>query len=360
HGKSLRLETQIEGPSGASWPSLFWLPLVRFQVEWVSPHAEVRLEKDGFELKEWIAPKERGFFDCVLRKVSVEDVLGLSRIRMEFRSNTKVEVWPHIGRLKRLPVLMSLGSGEEFPHPMGIANGDRLDLRRYSPGDPARFIHWKALARTRRVMVRVPERSLSPSKRTLAYLVSGPNDEATASAARAAIENRLLGDEWVFAADGTPQATSSTEEALMAILRSAHAKSDGASRLISFLEEGERMGPASIVLFVPPQGGPWLERVTLALKTRSHRSRVVIGVDGLRPAPPRPPRRRVFFLPKQNPVIPIEHLEKVLSTLQALRVETAIVDRLSGQPLSPLHWRKPIASSPSLPHQVADFKKEVA
>ncbi|MCS6858670.1 MAG: DUF58 domain-containing protein, partial [Sandaracinaceae bacterium] len=268
--------------------------------------------------------------------------------------------WPHIGRLNRLPVLISLSGGEEFPHPMGIAHGDRLDLRRYSPGDPARFIHWKALARTRRVMVRVPERSLSPSKRTLAYLVAGQGDEATASAARTAIENRLLGDEWLFSADGTPQVTSSTEEALMAILRSAHAKDEGASRLISFLEEGERMGPASIVLFVPPQPGPWLERVNLALKTRHYRSRVVIGVDGLGSSAPSTPLHRLLFYSTPSPGSPIEPLEKVLHTLEMLRVETVIIDRVSGQPLSTLHLRKPTMQSPALTHQTPNIKREVA
>ena len=84
-----------------------------------------------------------------------------------------IEVLPHLGGIRRLPVLTSLTGGEEFPHPMGLEDGDRVELRRYVPGDSARFIHWKVFGRTRKLMVRVPERALSRARRTVAYLVAG-------------------------------------------------------------------------------------------------------------------------------------------------------------------------------------------
>ena len=52
-----------------------------------------------------------------------------------------------------------------------LEDGDRIELRRYVPGDSARFIHWKVFGRTRKLMVRVPERALSRARRTVGVLV---------------------------------------------------------------------------------------------------------------------------------------------------------------------------------------------
>ena len=79
-----------------------------------------------------------------------------------------MDALPRLAGLSRMPALSSLASGDAAPHPMGLEDGDRLELRRYMPGDPARFIHWKVLSRTRRLMVRTPERALSLARRTAA------------------------------------------------------------------------------------------------------------------------------------------------------------------------------------------------
>ena len=100
-------------------------------------------------------------------------------------------------------------------------HGDRVELRRYVPGDSARFIHWKVFGRTRKLMVRVPERALSRARRTVAYLVAGAHDEAAAAAARAAIEEEALGTDWQFAADGSPEATSDRSEAIHKVMASS-------------------------------------------------------------------------------------------------------------------------------------------
>src|SRR5262249_25508710 len=157
---------------------------------------------------------ERGYHEAIERRVVIEDALGLSRLAIRVQKPCSIEARPHMGALRQLPLLTSYAGGDEFPHPMGLEDGDRVELRRYVPGDPARFIHWRIFSRTRRLMVRVPERALSQARRTVAYLVSGPGDEASAGAARAAVIYGGLGPEWKFSADGSEVDAFRAEDAI--------------------------------------------------------------------------------------------------------------------------------------------------
>jgi uncharacterized protein (DUF58 family) len=163
------LETGGPLPTGFSLPSLWWLPLVQVNWTWVSPDADVADRvSEGGRLREQVALRQRGIFQSVIRRVVVQDAFGLSRIAFHHLQPGPIEVLPHLGGIRRLPVLTSLTGGEEYPHPMGLEDGDRVELRRYVPGDSARFIHWKVFGRTRKLMVRTPERALSRARRTVA------------------------------------------------------------------------------------------------------------------------------------------------------------------------------------------------
>ena len=153
-------ETGRLSPTGFVLPSLRWLPLVRVRWQWFQPPAvEVEEVRDGGRLREQVVLHERGIFEAVTRRILVEDAFGLARVAFRERQAGVIEVLPHLGGIRRLPVLTSLTGGEDYPHPMGLEDGDRVELRRYVTGDPARFIHWKAFGRTRKLMVRMPERS---------------------------------------------------------------------------------------------------------------------------------------------------------------------------------------------------------
>ena len=327
-------ETGTRLPTGFSLPSVWWFPLVQVRWLWLSPEgAAADQASERGRLREHVVLGRRGIFGEVTRRVVVQDAFGLARLAFRHRQPGPVEVLPHLGGIRRLPVLTSLTGGEEHPHPMGLEDGDRVELRRYVPGDSARFIHWKVFGRTRKLMVRVPERALSRARRTVAYLVAGPGDEPAAAAARAAIEEEAFGTDWQFGADGAPEATSEREEALHKVMTSSAAEGRSGSGLKRFLAEVNPRGPAALVVFAPPTTGSWLDEMRVLSMRRHGRVRVVIAVDAVHEQGEPPKWRRWLLTPSAATGIARAELERVGRALSQLRCEVVIIDRVSGRVL---------------------------
>ena len=331
---SSTFETGTRLPTGFSLPSLWWFPLVQVRWTWVSPEgAMAHPVPERGRLREQVMLGRRGIFSEVRRRVVVQDAFGLARVAFRHRQRGPIEVLPHLGGIRRLPVLTSLAGGEEHPHPMGLEDGDRVELRRYVPGDSARFIHWKVFGRTRKLMVRIPERALSRARRTVAYLVTGADDEAAAAAARAAIEEEALGMDWQFAADGAPEATSDREEALRKVMTSSAFEGTSGSGLRRFLAQVDPRGPAALVVFAPPMMGDWLDEVR-ALSARRHgRIRFVIAVDAVHERRKQSGWRRWLLTPRASAGTARAEIEQVGRVLSRLRCEVVIIDRVSGRVL---------------------------
>ncbi len=327
-------ETGTPLPTGFSLPSLWWLPLVQVDWTWVSPVVDAA---DGVaergRVREQVTLRHRGIYPSVVRRVVVQDAFGLSRIAFHHQQPGPIEVLPHLGGIRRLPVLTSLTGGEEYPHPMGLEDGDRVELRRYVPGDSARFIHWKVFGRTRKLMVRTPERALSRARRTVAYLVAGAHDEAAAAAARAAIEEEALGMDWQFAADGSPEATADRAEALHKVMTSSGFTGESASGMKRFLAEVDPRGPAALVVFAPPTTGKWLDEMRALTIRRYGRVRVVIAVDAVHDPDAQSRWRRWVLTPPRSSGVERADLERVGRALGQLRCEVVIIDRVSGRVL---------------------------
>lgn len=332
------METGRMLPTGFTAPSLFLLPLVQVEWTWEEPEgATVETHTVRLRLREEVRLERRGQVHGVVRRIVVQDAFGLARFAVRQRDPVELTVLPHAGKLGEAPLLVSYSGGDERPHPMGVDDGDRVELRRYVPGDPARYIHWKVFGRTRKLMVRVPERALSPARRTVAYQVAGPDDDASAAAARVAIESGALGPDFRFGADGSSADTQRTDEALQMIVRSAEAREQGGRGLESFVRRAEHAGPASLVVFVPPRPGPWLAPVTQALKPRAPRSRVVVAIDGIDADPPAPIWRRLLVRPRAREGTPSAELDQVLAALAATRAEVIVLDRKTGRRLGAKH-----------------------
>lgn len=332
------METGISLPTGFTAPSFFVLPLVQIGWTWERPEdAEVTLTKQRLRLREEARLNRRGRVLGVTRRIVIQDAFGLARLAIRQTDPIELTVLPHAGKLGDAPLLVSLSGGDERPHPMGIDDGDRVELRRYVPGDPARFIHWKVFGRTRRLMVRMPERALTPARRTVAYQVAGPDDDASAAAARVAIESGSFGPDFRFGADGSGEDTDRVDEAVDMIVRSAGAREIGGRALEGFVRRAERSGPASLVVFVPPRPGAWLAPVVAAVKARAPRSRVVVTTDGIDAAPRPPLWRRLLTLPAPREGTPSGELEQVIAALAATRAEVIVLDRKTGRRLGKPH-----------------------
>ncbi len=343
-GGALRLETRRRAPTGLVVPSLWWLPLVQVRWEWERPEGVRVVPQRRFgKLVEEVVAQERGEHRGLRRRLVVEDALGLARLALRKDDALEVVVVPTAGALRSVPALASFAGGDDQPHPLGVEEGDRIELRRYAPGDPARFIHWKVFARTGKLMVRRHEKALVQARRTVAYLVAGPGDDATAGAARVALETHALGAEWVFGADGGDAAgTSVVSEVVSLVVRSAAQRERGAAGLAAFLARADREGPASLVVFAPPEPGEWLPRVLAQLARRRH-VRVVVALDAVAPGAPRRRWRtwlaRALALTAPRAGTPADRLESVLRALAAARAEVLLFDRTTGRALGDAHRR---------------------
>jgi hypothetical protein len=332
----LLLETGVFSATGFRLPSPFYLPLVQLRWSWASPpQAEIEVERRGGRLYERVRLADRGRFEEIERRVVVSDPFGLSRVVLRMNSPRPVAILPRLAGLSRLPSLRALASGDAAPHPLGRFEGDRIELRRYERGDPARFIHWKVLSRTRKLMVRTEERALSIARRTAAFLIAGEADDASAAVARLALERRLLGAEWLFATDLDLAGTDRVDVALDQLMRSTDVRERAGEGLAAFFERTEREGPTSCLVFAPSRPGAWLDRLERAARRR--KLRVVIGVDGVyqQARPHWLLRTLAFHTPPEGTWT--ADLEQVLRRLAGMGAEVTVLDRGSGQALSAAH-----------------------
>ena len=338
-----RVETQRLLPTGVSLPRLVFVPFLSVSWTWIegdgAPAASLELVPAKLRYIEQASLPSRGATQTIARRLTVRDVFGLAAISWTHRQARTLTCLPHAGALRQMPLLVSMAGGDDIPHPMGVDEGDRVELRRYAPGDPARFIHWKVFARTRRLMVRLPERALTRARRTVSYLIAGKNDEASAGAARVAIEAGALGQEWSFGADGTHGAADDVDAALAKVIESARAQESGATGLRAFLESAERIGPASVVLFVPPTPGPWIAKAVAEVERRASRVRVVVATDGIDRAAPLPSWRRFFVQPAPATKTLARDLDEVVRAFARVRAEVVVLDRVSGRQLGDAHRR---------------------
>jgi hypothetical protein len=332
--------------TGGRLPLLRWMPFVHVDMSWQEPMAQVSLDRHEGVLWERVRPTRRAELRRVVRQVVVSDIFGFARIRLQRTHEAQLIVLPAAGALGKVRVLRAMAGGQDLSHPDGPASGDPIDLRRYAPGDPVRLVLWKVFARNRKLVVRTPERALSPVQQTLAYMVAGPDDESSAGAARAALETGALGDEWVLGADGSAGTTSEVDAALHMLARSASgvATASEAAQLAPFLAtEGGAEG-RRLVLFAPARRGPWLQRAVEACGRTSGEVEFIIAYDAIdrSGAEPRWKRWVVAGSSQQRAagadstasVARLDELREVVQALTAAGAGVTLVDRTQGKTVS--------------------------
>ena len=336
-GEPLRAECGRITPTDFQLPLLRWLPFVEVSWSWVSPAAEVVPRREGGRLIEQIRPDRRDHFETVVRRIEVREVFGFARIAFRIRQDRGGRFAPWTGGLEHVQVAQGLAGGDAITHPDGPPTGDFFDMRRYGAGDPIRFILWKVFAKTRDLMVRTPEKAMSPDRRTIAYLVAGDGDEPAAGAARVAVDTGALGSSWLLGADGCSEAASSPDEALDVLARSARTRPDETGALSAFLGRVSRDPGTRAVVFVPARPGPWIARVAAAAAAPAgQRPRVefIVCTDGIGDGERRSLWSRAALAPasKDEPVETRQQdLVAVVDALNATGASVLVVDRPGGR-----------------------------
>jgi hypothetical protein len=342
-GPTRNLEAGPPLRTGFRVPALGGLPLVQIRWEWLQPPGvEVRPRLQRGVLIEEVVASRRAQLPQVRRRLSVRDAFGLSRVAWDIAEPAPVTILPNVGRLRNMPVVQSMAGGEGVPHPSGAPEGDRMDIRRYVPGDSVRNIMWKVYARTRQLNVRTPERAIARARKTVAYLATGPGDEPAAAAARVAVETGVLGQKWLFGADGASEPTDSPERALLAIARSGSidpASEAAEHGLKSFLEQAAADGPIHCIVFAPARPGAWLRGVLEALRRHPGSVSLVLGTDGVVRRTSRPLWQRMLWAEGSASGTPAVELAALLRKISVAGADALVVDRLSGRPYTHIHQR---------------------
>lgn len=321
----------------------FWLPFLDVTWTWEGGEgacaADLTLHLEGQDTHELATPRRRGVFHRIVRRVQVRDILGLTRIFWRIEEAVDLEVLPHRGKIEHLVPLMGFISGDDISDPYGDPWGDRVDMRQYSPGDSPRMILWKVFARSRKLMVRIPERAVAARPRGCGYLVAdrrpNPLDEPSAGVARVMIERQLLGEGWAFAADNGGAPATTVEDALGVLARSGQGGANSGG-FRDFIEKAEREGYGYCVVFVPPAPGPWLDTLIDGVRHTSLRIHAFIGMDGIDAGRLRKNRhgglvRRLFVQPDDLDAPTLPELSEVLTRLAACGGNVALIDRRTGQ-----------------------------
>jgi hypothetical protein len=211
-----------------------------------------------------------------------------------------------------------------------------MEIRPYVPGDSVRNIMWKVYARNRLLNVRLAERSVFHSSRTLAYMLSSAHDEAAAAVARVAVESGALGEDWLLGADGSGQSTAQIDEALELIAGSRALNGEHPYGLDQFLTAHAGQNSVHCIVFVGAQMSPNLERLRASISRFRVRFTVVLATDGLASEAPSSTWRRFVFRSETHEKSPqksteITQLSSLLAQIGQLVDSTLVVDRQSGQ-----------------------------
>lgn len=230
----------------------------------------------------------------ITRVFVVGDILGLTRLRIKRDFACQVTAFPPKQKFSTNQILPSISEGSDDYHPYGSPHGDRIDMRKYGPGDSAKDIIWKVYARTRKLMVRTPENSVTAQPRSCAYLVAGDGDAISASLARTVLESHALGDNWAFGSDGTAGLITNISQAILAISRSGNyglitPQEAKVTALSNFLREARLRGYNNCLVFVPsrlplPEWPNWVREARSALGDATLNVVWIIGIEKRPPA----------------------------------------------------------------------------
>jgi uncharacterized protein DUF58 len=326
-GYRLEMMTDMEVPSARTLPR-FLPPLIEASTHILNPpEFDCQWKRNPDKRRqEWLVSTKRCLLEenfRLVRRIIVKDVLGFACIDWEQEEPVSLVVTPKPLPVKAQSILRARFTGDDIPDPRGEPKGDRVDMRRYSPGDPPRLLLWKVYARTGKLMVRVPEKAITTAPRTCAYLCAGLGDESLASLARTIVEENMLGQGWRFGADGSDKSVEHRDQALRLIARSGNPGVETGQGLSGFLDTAYSEGFGSCLVLVPPVEGDWVEKVAASI-SRSPISITLLTVGSVSQREQEPNWHRWVFYEETRKTDPSELLARLNSS--------AVTDWLTFEP----------------------------
>ena len=334
----IKAEAGYPNETGFVLPALNYFPLVKLSWQVVYPdflETRIRVATDG-KLSDKIVPEKRCKTEQLTRLFTVSDVLGFCRYSWQQEQQVSCTALPKINTVKPLPLLRSLTAEDGIPNPSGDPDGDRMEIRPYVPGDSVRNIMWKVYARNRQLNVRLAEKSVFHSNRTVAYLLSSDGDEAAAAIARVALETAALGDDWAFSADGCETATSTLPDALDAIAKSRAINKKLDYGLDNFLAHSSAQAGTHCIVFAAAEFAPWYEQIKKTISRFPGRFSLVLATDGFKETEQAKLWQHLLLqddsADEENRGFRCSRADllKLLTTLGQLVESTLVVDRKTG------------------------------
>ena len=328
----LKLEVGCLHPTEFSLKIPSWLPFLQFSWQWlgdVTPEVELHTEKG--RVYESVRPLHRGEFDGLVRRILIRDSLRLAEIGFRFTQQQKVLIAPASGHRHQLALLNSLMAGDEISNPKGEPNGDRVDIRQYTKGDAPKTILWKVFARSRRLMVKVPERALASRPRVCCYLVATENDEPAAGLGRDLVQGDVLGEGWRFGADGLTGHCSGQADSILALARSGNTNVRlRPSEIETFLHKASQDGyGCCFVLVGVAAPNQRLEDVRRSVLGSSLKTVICLAVEGVETQTS--PAWKRFFTSSEPTRLPhLSALEECWRFWSETGAEVRLADRSSG------------------------------
>ena len=118
-------------------------------------HLRTRLDPGGAARLDWaFTPSRRGLYRIELRSVGSLYPFGFLRKLSGTDLRREVHVWPAPVDYRSVAPAGSRRPSGDLQLARAGNEGDMIALRRYESGDSHRLIHWKASARTRRLLIR--------------------------------------------------------------------------------------------------------------------------------------------------------------------------------------------------------------
>ena len=189
----------------------------------------------------------------------MSDIFGMTAISFTLKQDVDIEITPEKASFEQM-VFQTTSSGEDgYSHPSGDPRGDLVEMRRYQAGDPLRLVLWKVFARSRKLVVRTPEPTITQQTELFVYFIAGAHDESSAALARAflAVEGVDTAN-MAFSVSGAGRLAQNEAEGVSDIIDSVTHRSQPCD-LLDIAPTVDRSVLGKTFILVPNRLGPWIE-----------------------------------------------------------------------------------------------------